>query len=673
MDGPVGETVLGQLTRRVRDSVRRRGGRLRAVVGSSGERDAGGGDDHGGRDAGEGDDHGGRDAGEDGSSDERGTGGQHRAHLRTRLVLPLLAALTATLLLVVFYYPVGTVLIDAVTVEGQLSLAPLAEILTEPFYVGWLASLLSNPADAIAGLLADPLDALARLNDLGRFGFTAWQAFLSTVASVVLGVPGAWILARFEFRGRRTLRSLTIVPFILPSMLVVVGFYAAFGANGTLNAVLDVFGIAPVDLLPSLSAIVVAHAFYNAPLVTRVVTTAYESVDAGTVETARSLGASRRRAFRDVILPQLLPAVLMGATLTFVFTFASFPIVLALGGARFATVEVLLFSAIRQLEYGEAAALAVLESGISLTLTALYLRYERRQQVERRDVRPLDRVPLLPAEWRDPATWTVERLTSRLAIAGYAAVVAAVFLGPLASVFYESLFVEGQFTLAAYEFLLQRQTTGASFQIKPWPAVRNSLLFGAFTLVVALPTGVSMAVLTTRSYRGSTVIDALSMAPLAVSGIVVGLGLLRGLVFGAVAFGYRFTVSGPVAIAAAHAVAAYPFVVRNVAPSLGSLDRQLVESARSLGASRVRALLDIELPLVWPGVLAGAAFAFAISIGEFDATVVLAEGGGSYTMPIAVERYVGRRLGPATAMGMILLVVTALSFVVIERVGGEAR
>jgi thiamine transport system permease protein len=96
-----------------------------------------------------------------------------------------------------------------------------------------------------------------------------------------------------------------------------------------------------------------------------------------------------------------------------------------------------------------------------------------------------------------------------------------------------------------------------------------------------------------------------------------------------------------------------------------------VEASRTLGASRVRALLDVELPLVAAGVVAGAAFAFAISMGEFDSTVILAEGSASYTMPVAVERYLGRRLGPATAMGCVLLVVTSLSFVVIERFGGR--
>nr|WP_235063445.1 iron ABC transporter permease [Candidatus Halobonum tyrrellensis] len=575
--------------------------------------------------------------------------------------MPVLAVVTALLLGALFYYPVATVLVDAVVVNGRLTAGPLVEVLTGEFYVGWLARLLTDPAALVRETLREP----GALGTLGLFGFTAWQALLSTVASVALGLPGAWVLARFEFPGRRALRSVTILPFVLPSVMVAVGFYSMFGASGTLNALLSALGLSELDLLPSLGAIIVAHAFYNAPLVTRVTTAAWESVDAGAVETARSLGADPRRAFRDVVVPQLLPAVLMGATLTFVFTFASFPIVLALGGARYATVEVFVYSAVRRLDYHEAAALAAVEAGVSLTLTAIYLRYERAQSQRRRDTRPPARESLLPD------SWTRERVVSRLAVAGYALVVAVVFLGPLASMIYGSLTVEGRLSLDAYRFLLRRQTAGASFQVRPLPAVVNSLLFGVGTLAVALPTGVAMSVLTTRRFRGRWLVDALSMAPLAVSGIVVGLGMLRGLVFGVTAFGYRFTVTGTVAVVAAHAVGAYPFVVRTVAPPLESLDRSLVESARALGASRLRALVDIELPLVRAGVVAGAAFAFAISVGEFDATVILAEGSGSYTMPVAVERFIGRRLGAATAMGTVLLAVTTLSFLVIERVGGE--
>mgnify|MGYP006271896143 CR=1 FL=1 len=574
----------------------------------------------------------------------------HRTSSTTRLLdalerraLVFVAAATALVLLVLFYYPVATVFVEAVTVDGAFSLDPLRELLTDRFYL---------------------VDIL---------WFTAMQAALSTVASVALGLPGAWILARFEFPGRETLRSLTILPFVLPSIMVAIGFVAMFGQNGTLNRALSLVGLGSVNLLYTLEAIVVAHAFYNAPLVTRITTAAWESVDARTVETARSLGAGPYRAFWDVVVPQLLPAVLVGATLTFVFTFASFPIVLALGGFQLATVEVWVYKLVGELEYAEAATLAVVETAVSLGLTYAYLRYEGSRRATGQGAHPQPRRSLLP----DGSSLELDRASlgsvlTRLGVLGYALVVVVVFVGPILSMVLASVTgPTGELTLRHYEFLLQRQATGASYQVKPLPAIENSIVYAVGTLLVALPMGVVMAVLTTRQFRGRKVVDALAMAPLAVSGIVVGLGMLRGLVFGVRIGDTRIQVVGGVAVVAAHAVAAYPFVTRNVAPLLGGLDSRLVESARSLGASRFRALLDVELPLVWAGVVAGAAFAFAISIGEFDATVILASGSGSYTMPVAVERFLGRRLGPATAMGCVLLIVTSLSFVVIERYGGR--
>ncbi|OYR41181.1 sulfate ABC transporter permease [Halorubrum sp. Ib24] len=586
--------------------------------------------------------------------------------LRDRLegrLLTALAVVTSLTLVVAFYYPVGTVLIEAVVVDGVATLAVFAELVRDPFYFGELARLFAGESPiAVARALLGPD------RRLGIVGFTAYQAALSTVASVALGLPAAYLLARFEFPGRRTLRSLTIVPFVLPSIMVAVGFVATFGTNGTLNAVLSALGLPPVDLMFSLQAIVIAHAFYNAPLVARVTTAAWESVDARAVETARSLGAGPARAFLDVVAPQVYPAVLTGAALTFVFTFGTFPIVLALGGFQLATVEVFVYRLVRDLSYAEAAALAIVELVISLGVLLAYLRYEARNTVNARGARPLPRRPLLPA------APSAREVLPRVGLAAYAVVAAVLFLAPIGSMVLASVTGgDGALTLEHYRFLVDRQRTGAAFQVRPWPAIRNSLAFASAATLMALPMGVVVAVLTTRRYRGRKLVDAAAMAPLAVSGIVVGLGLLRGLVFGVEVAGWRIAATGAVAIVVAHAVAGYPFVVRTVAPGLEGLDRSLIESARALGASRARVIRDVELPLVWPGVVAGAAFAFAVSIGEFTATVVLATGADAYTMPVAIERFIGRRLGPATAMGVVLLVVTGLSFVVIERLGGEHR
>jgi thiamine transport system permease protein len=589
-----------------------------------------------------------------------------------RHALPVGVALTVATLVVVFYWPVATVLERAVLVDGRATLSPLVAVLADPFYFGVAHHLFRAPLGVPGGVVAWVRAGLPPVS-FGLFGFTAYQAALSTVASVLLGLPGAYLLARFEFRGRRTVRSLTILPFVLPGILVAVGFLAMFGQQGVLNDVLALVGLGPLDLLytdRALWVVVLAHAFYNAPLVTRLVSAAWEGVDARQVETARTMGAPPWRASLDVVVPRLLPALLTAALLTFVFTFMTFPIVLALGGLQLATVEVWIFSRVRELALTEAAALATVETAVSLGLTYLYLRYEARQVGATEAGRPLDRRRLVDG-------WRTVTDPGRLVLLAYAVVVTVVFVGPLASLVLESVTGPGgQLTTAYWEFLLRRQTTSAVGSTPPLPAVVNSLQFATATLLLAVPMGVVVAVVATGGRRGSRAAEAALTAPLAVSGIVVGIGLLQALVFGTVLFGKRVTVTGPVAIVLAHAVAAYPFVTRNVAPALGGLDPRLVDAARSLGASRVRALVDVELPMVAPAVLAGAAFAFAISVGEFDSTVLLAESVDSYTMPVALERYIGTRslgpsLGPATAMGTVLLVVTAASFVAIDRLGGR--
>jgi len=571
-----------------------------------------------------------------------------RPEVVERVGVPVAAVATLGLLVVMFFYPVGTVLVESIRVDGRFSLEIFTSILTSEFYFGTFAAALSDPAVVVRSFPD---------YRLGLFGFTAWQALLSTLASVVLGLPGAWILARFEFPGRRTIRSLTALPFVMPTIMVAIGFLATFGREGIVNQALLAVGLPRLELLGTLQIIVLAHAFYDAPLIARITAAAWEGVDAGMPETARSLGASRLRAFRDVTLPQLLPAILTGALLTFIFSFMSFAIVLALGGLQKATIEVWVFHSVEQLEYGTAAGLAVLEIVFSLALTYAYLQYEARQRASSA-ARPPARKPLFGGVSLD-----------RLAVLGYGAVALVVFVLPIASMVLASVTGAEGFTLRNYAFLVERQTEAYSFQVKPLTAIQNSLVFGAGTLVLAVPMGVLLAVVSTRGFRGRKLVDTLAMAPFAVSGVVVGLGLLRGLVFGFEAFGYRFTVSGALAIVAAHAVGAYPFVTRTVAPALAGIDDSMLESARSLGASRTRVLLDVELPIVVPGILAGMAFAFALSIGEFDSTIILATGGTEYTMPVAMERFRGRRLGPATAMGCVLLAVTAVSFVLIDRLG----
>jgi len=206
----------------------------------------------------------------------------------SRLLPVGIAAMFATLV-VVFYYPVGSVLSSAIYTGGRLTVDPLTSVLGDPFYTGAAHSLVTDPASVPSGI-RDWVDAGMPAVGFGLFGFTAYQALLSTVVSVAVGLPGAYLLARFEFPGREFLRSVTILPFVMPSIMVAVGFLAMFGRTGVVNDLLAVVGLGPIRLVFTLEIIVLAHAFYNAPLVTRLVTAAWESVDTRRVETARTLG-----------------------------------------------------------------------------------------------------------------------------------------------------------------------------------------------------------------------------------------------------------------------------------------------------------------------------------------------------------------------------------------------
>ena len=135
--------------------------------------------------------------------------------------------------------------------------------------------------------------------------------------------PGAYVLARYEFPGRRVVRALVTVPFVLPTVVVGSAFLALLGAGGPLGA---------SGSTRPLGAILLAHVFFNYAVVVRTVGGLWSHLDPRQEEAARMLGASRLRAFREVTLPALRPAIAAAAAIVFLFTFTSFGVILILGG-----------------------------------------------------------------------------------------------------------------------------------------------------------------------------------------------------------------------------------------------------------------------------------------------------------------------------------------------------
>ena len=200
--------------------------------------------------------------------------------------------------------------------------------------------------------------------------FTLWEATASTAVTLVVALPMAALFGRFEFPGKRVLWALLIVPFVLPTVVVGVAFLALLGPGGALG----------VDLRGSIWLILIAHAFFNVAVVVRTVGGLWGNLDPRLEEAARTLGASRLRAFREVTLPRLRPAIAAAASIVFLFCFTSFGVVLLLGGIRARTLEVEIYDQTTQLLHLDVAAvLAILQLvGVGLALV-LYGRHQQRE------------------------------------------------------------------------------------------------------------------------------------------------------------------------------------------------------------------------------------------------------------------------------------------------------
>jgi thiamine transport system permease protein len=486
---------------------------------------------------------------------------------------------------------------------------------------------------AAADVLTDPVTA-------DVVWFTVWQAVASTALTFVVALPAAYVLGRYVFRGRAVVRALVTVPFVLPTVVVALAFLA----------------VLPAEIERGRLAILLAHAFFNVAVVVRIVGTFWAGVDPRVSEAAATLGASPWRSLREVTLPLLAPALAAAAALVFLFTFTSFGIVLILGGPGYATIETEIYNqAVRIFDLHAAAVLALVQLVFVVAVVVVATRLEARLAVAGQAL-PEEDVLRRPRGWREKA------------LVGGSLGGLALFLGlPLAVLVERSLAVGDGHGLAAYRALAE--PTGALLAT-PWEAIVNSIVYATAATAIALVVGglaaFGIAGAGERDTRRGRLVEALLTLPLGASAVMLGFGFV--IAFDTAPIDFR---SEPWIVPVVQALVAIPFVVRIVAPTLRSIDDRQRDAAAMLGAPPGRVLREIDLPIAARALGIAAGFAFAISLGEFGATVFLARP-ESPTLPVAIFRFLGRpgelNAGQAYALAVILMLVVVLSVLFFEHV-----
>ncbi|MBK8025705.1 MAG: iron ABC transporter permease [Chloroflexi bacterium] len=552
-----------------------------------------------------------------------GDGAALRLRLQQAGAVPLrLLLFSPFAFLAVFYaYPVLTLFAISLAPAGQIDLGVLADLFDTSYYVNLL-------------------------------GFTFGQAALSTLLTLALALPSAYVFTRFDFPGKRLLLALGTLPFVLPTVVVAPAFAALIGESGLLNDLLvSLFGLseAPIQLERTLAIILIVHVFYNYSIALRLIASFWSSQSASIEEAARVLGAHGWRMWWNVRLPMLRPAILAAALLVFIFCFTSFGVVLILGGPRFATLEVEIYRQATSLfNLPLAAALSMIQMAVIYLLMLIYAGIQRQVIVELRPEQTLRRP---------------RRSVERIGVTANLVVMSLLLFAPLLALVVQAFTLGGGFTLR-YFTALGNNPRGSVLFTPPAVAIGNSLVFAIVTIFLALLLG-TLASYALRRGSASRWLDPLLMLPLATSAVTLGFGFIVAL--DEPPLNLR---SSAALIPIAHTLVALPFVIRSVLPALRAIPPNVTDAARTLGAHGWTLWRAIELPLISRALIVGAVFSFTVSMGEFGASLFIARP-DTPTLPVVIFRLLGQpgamNYGQALALSVILMAVCSLAFVLIER------
>jgi thiamine transport system permease protein len=475
--------------------------------------------------------------------------------------------------------------------------------------------------------------------------FTLKQAFFSVILSLVIGLPGAWFLGTSRSRFTAVLRTLTAVPFAMPSILVVLGFVLFYGNSGWVSHIF------PLRVLYKPEAIILAHGFFNFPLVVRLAGDGLARARKAYAPAAASMGASPFVTALTVLLPLSLPAIMSACLLVFLYSFTSFAVVLVLGGGPASTtlaVEIYRHARIF-LNYPNAGALALMETLIAVCVFLCFVYFGKKSREIKTDL-------------QERTFDERKRSVPALVVMCVYGILAAIFiLGPILSILLESFLFRA--SRSASQVLSARWWL--SLGDSALPAMCRSLVLAFCSATVACILAVFAAgflkfqeIYGKAHSVGSNFLRFLAAAPVISSGIVLGLGWL-------VIYGSGFSRS-PFALIILHAVIALPFAFNSISEGFRSLPANTINAALVFGAAPFKALLTAAIPLSVKRIRSGWGFAAAISLGELNAVMML--GMESWeTLPLFIYRAAGAyRYGIACAAGTLLILCCAACFLLAE-------
>ena len=475
--------------------------------------------------------------------------------------------------------------------------------------------------------------------------FTVVESLLSAFISCLIALPFAAFYASYDFKLRKLTLTLSALSFTIPSILVVLGFVIFYGNNGVLNNMLkSIFHLdeSPIRILYTFPAIILAHVYLNLPVAFNLITNGWTSMARNEEMASYTLKKGKMKTFLSITLPKLRGVIANAFVIIFLFCFSSFAIVMVLGGSpEYSTLESEIYRRAHiSLDYSGASALSIFS--FIITTIALSLSYigRRKKKMER----------------RESALKKIRKKKGKVLAALMTLAMLLFILPPMLSILYRSFFDRrGDFSLESWNTIF----SASSFL----SAILNSLFIAMTSAVLATVLAENMAMYSVKCK--SRIAPLFATLPLATGSVTLGLGYN----FLAAKIGLSSIYTDYLLILATHLVLSIPFAIRTMLPGAKEIPQRVSEASYTLKKSAFETYMRTERPLLKSYRRKAFIFAFALSLGEVNATLALA-GGRITTLPILIYRLIGSyNYQGASALGSVLLILAFIVFIMGERIG----
>lgn len=488
-----------------------------------------------------------------------------------------------------------------------------------------------------------------------------YVAGVSVVFATVIALPLAYFTTRFNFSGSVVIQTLAFLPLIMPPFIGAVAMQLLFGSNGSVNLLLrEYFGIT-LPFMEGLNGVIFVQSIHYFPFILINLSASLSNIDRSMEEAAQMLGSSGLGLFRKIVFPLAMPGYLAGASLVFVKVFDD------LGTPLLLNVNTMLapqaYLRISSVGISDPMGYVISCILIAFSVFAMWVSflgmrgkdYSTTQKggggLSKRDLRPIEAA----------ACYLVVFLILGIVLAPHLGLLLLSF----GTVWSFSVLPDG-FTLAHY----------ADAMTTAWSFIKNTLIYAGLAGLIDIVLGTAIAYVVLRTNLPARKwLDYIAVSALAVPGVVLGIGYLR------VYYNIDMPITGqPMAswwgiIVIALAVRRLPYALRSCTAALQQISPALEEASENLGASKLRTVVKIVVPLMASGLVAGFVTSFATAAVELSATIMLvskeSDAPLSYGLYLFMQSAAGR--GPGAALGIVTVIIVGLATYFSHRLVEKAR